>query len=99
MSIQKNRDSPYFSVWFEVDDLLILEERKPRENFQRLETRRIIIKDGRKSQVSFSLRLYSAMELELMLYEAGFKKVEFYGSLDGVPYDQNARRLVAVAEK
>lgn len=46
MSIQKNRDCPYFSIWFEVDALLILEERKPRENFQRLETRRIIIKDG-----------------------------------------------------
>jgi hypothetical protein len=39
------------------------------------------------------------MKLELMLYEAGFRKVGFYGSLAGVPYDQNACRLVAVAEK
>jgi hypothetical protein len=34
-----------------------------------------------------------------MLTEFGFKNVKFYRVLDGVPYDQNACRLVAVAEK
>lgn len=85
--------------WFEVDDLFVLEERKLSENFERLETRRIMIRDGKRSEVSFSLRLYSAMEMRLLLHQAGFKKVEFYGSLEGTPYDQKARRLVAVAEK
>jgi len=31
--------------------------------------------------------------------QAGFRSVALYGALSGAPYDQNAQRLVAVAEK
>ncbi len=54
---------------------------------------------GRKVSAdrSFVLRLYSATEMRSSLMEAGFRSVELYGSLEGSPYDQRAKSLVAVA--
>lgn len=46
---------------------------------------------------SFVLRLYSASELRSALLEAGFASAQFFGSLEGGPYDQRARSLLAVA--
>jgi hypothetical protein len=37
--------------------------------------------------------------LKALLRESGFAEAKAYGGLDGSPYDQNARRLVAVARK
>ena len=47
----------------------------------------------------FVTRLYAATELRALLQDAGFAQVEFYGSLDGAPYDHEAQRMVAVAIK
>ena len=44
-------------------------------------------------------RLYSATELGRLLTEAGFEIADFYGGLDGSPYDHRARRMVAVARR
>lgn len=44
-------------------------------------------------------RIYSAAELKGVLESVGFKNLKTYGSLAGAPYDQNAQRLVVVAEK
>jgi SAM-dependent methyltransferase len=46
---------------------------------------------------SFVLRLYSANELRDALFESGFRKVDIFGSIEGGPYDQTAKSLVAVA--
>ena len=43
--------------------------------------------------------LYSGVEMIAMLKEAGFRKVVTYGSLRGVPYDNRAERLIAIARK
>jgi hypothetical protein len=43
-------------------------------------------------------RLYSRTELRDLLLSAGFARVRLAGGLDGAtPYDESARRLVAVA--
>jgi hypothetical protein len=34
-----------------------------------------------------------------LLKEAGFEKVKLFGSLQGIPYDLKAQRLVAVGRK
>jgi len=47
----------------------------------------------------FVTRLYAATELRALLEDAGFNRVEFFGSLDGAPYDHEAERLVAVAHR
>jgi hypothetical protein len=42
---------------------------------------------------TISHRLYAGTE------QAGFVSVSLFGGLEGATYDQNARRLVAVAER
>ncbi|NIV31493.1 MAG: hypothetical protein GWN58_18985, partial [Anaerolineae bacterium] len=44
-------------------------------------------------------RLYDGAGLRTLLLDAGFESVALYGDLDGAPYDNEARRLVAVAQK
>jgi hypothetical protein len=39
------------------------------------------------------------VELGAVLRQAGFRAVEFFGTLGGTPYDHEAERLVAVATK
>ena len=46
---------------------------------------------------SFSLRLYSGTEMRSALLGAGFSEARIFGDLDGSPYDQAARSLVALA--
>jgi SAM-dependent methyltransferase len=47
----------------------------------------------------FIQRLYSAVELRSLLFEAGFSSVELYGGWDERLYDQNAEALIAVGRK
>jgi SAM-dependent methyltransferase len=42
---------------------------------------------------------YTPSSIAEALVRAGFAKVEVFGSLQGVPYDNSARRLIAVATK
>jgi hypothetical protein len=58
-----------------------------------------IIKGADRRELNFSHRVYSATELGAVLRQVGFRSVEFFGTLDGAPYDQDAERLVAVANK
>ena len=85
--------------WHELDDAILLEERKLSEDWRRIENRWILLKDGRQHERRFSLRLYSAVELKELLKQCGFSQADIYGSLTGEPYDQNAKRLVVVAQK
>ena len=85
--------------WREEDGVLILEEAKICEDFSYLDSRWIIITDGRRDECRFTLRLYSAAELGELLKSCGFGQVEVYGDLSGSPYDQTAKRLVMLAHK
>lgn len=44
-------------------------------------------------------KIYSAGELEALFREAGFCSVKLYGTVEGDPYDLNAKRLIVVAQK
>jgi len=57
----------------------------------------IVSKDGRTTDKSFVLRLYSGTELRAALLEAGFTEVKLFGDVFGAPYDQRAKSLVAWA--
>ena len=85
--------------WREEDGVIVLEEAKIKEDWSSIESRWIIIRGGRQDEFIFTLRLYSATELSELLKSCGFGKVEVYGSLDGSPYDQSAKRLVLLANK
>ena len=85
--------------WREEDGLIILEEAKASEDWGRIDSRWIIIRDERREECRFSLRIYSASELCELLKSCGFGRVEIYGDLSGSPYDKTAQRLVVVAHK
>lgn len=85
--------------WWEEDDAIILEEAKLSADWSSVDNRWIIIRNGRRDEFRFSLRLYSATQLSDLLKSSGFGQVEVYGDLSSSPYDQTAKRLVVVAHK
>jgi SAM-dependent methyltransferase len=85
--------------WREEDGVIVLEEAKLAEDWSSIDNRWIIIKDGRRDEWRFSLRLYSAAQLSELLKSCGFGQVDVYGDLSGSAYDQTAKRLVVTAHK
>ena len=85
--------------WYELDNIMVLEERKVCANWSWIENRWLMIKDGKMDEWKVSHRLYSAAELAALLSDCGFKAIDAYGDLTGTPYDHTAKRLVLVAHK
>jgi len=85
--------------WNESDGTVVLEERKIVRDWTAVESRWVILQGQFRKEIRFTLRLYSAAELSAILRGVGFRDVQIYGDLSGTPYDQTAKRLVAVARK
>jgi SAM-dependent methyltransferase len=85
--------------WSEEGDTLVLAERKPQQNWRRIQTRWIVIKGNRRVEHTVSVRLYSAVELSSLLSDCGFANVQVYGDLEGLVYDQGAKRLIVIGTK
>lgn len=87
--------------WFRHDDgTLGLQEKTILDSWERLNTKWILIRDGRVIRESdVSSRIYSGSEMRRLLMKAGFASVELYGNLEGAPYDENAARLISVATR
>ena len=85
--------------WFEVEGYLFLQERRPTEDWGRMNVRWIKITSGQREEWSFTHRLFAATELAALMREAGFQGVKTYGDLEGGPYDNTALMLVVVAQK
>lgn len=87
-------------TWFERDGKTILLEYSIEAAWSMLRNHwRFRDENGRWHECDFSYRLYSAMELGMLLEKAGFASVEFFGGLDGRPYDHQAINLVALARR
>lgn len=85
--------------WSEIEGSLFLQERRPAEDWGRMNVRWIKITSGQREEWSFTHRLFAATELVALMREAGFQSVKTYGDLEGGPYDNTARKLVIVAQK
>ena len=85
--------------WYTFEDALFLDERKVLDDWARIESRWIIIRDGGREEFTIRLRLYSGAELKTALKRVGFSDIKAFGTLEGAPYDQNAKRLIAIATK
>jgi len=85
--------------WQEIDGHLWLEDRQIKDNWGYIENRWILIKNNKRFEHHFRLRLYSADEFTTLLSESGFSKVTVYGSLKGTDYDHKAERLIISARK
>lgn len=85
--------------WSEEGDTLVLAERKPHQNWGRMQTRWIVIKGNQQVEYTVSVRSYSAVELSSLLSDCGFANVQVYGDLEGIDYDQGAKRLVVIGTR
>lgn len=86
-------------AWNEQNGALVLERRELDSDWGYITTHVTIVRDGRRFEYRFRVRLYSGPELKRLLRDVGFSRVRLYGALDGSPYDRKATRLVAVATK
>lgn len=57
--------------------------------------------DGRRSEVKGAVKLFPvlAADMEQMLEEAGFGRIQLYGDFDGSPFNENSYMLVISAAK
>jgi SAM-dependent methyltransferase len=81
------------------DGSLFLQERRISDDWTWIESRWILVQDGQQREFTLGHRLYDGAGLRILLLDSGFESVALYGDMDGVPYDHDARRLVAVARK
>jgi SAM-dependent methyltransferase len=85
--------------WSEEDGTYLLEDREVTDDWSWMENRWVLVADGETHEFTVSHRLYSAYELSELLRDVGFSAVDAYGGLDGREFDEEADRLVVVAEK
>ena len=86
-------------VWWQVEDLLVLEERTFDHVTSRVESDWTFIREGLAEKKHLSLRLYSYRELCLLLEQAGFGNHQAYGSLDWEPFGLGSTWLYLVTTK
>lgn len=85
--------------WSERGGKLVLVERKPIENWSRIQTRWIVIDGSRRIEHIVSVRSYSSVQLASLLSDCGFVDVQVFGGLEGADYDHKADRLVVIGTK
>ncbi|WP_227132844.1 SAM-dependent methyltransferase [Halorubellus salinus] len=86
-------------TWDEFEDGYVLEERTVTADWSWMENTWRLVVDGDVREFDVSHRLYSAYELTSLLERVGFEQVDAYGTLDGDPYDEDAERLLVVAQR
>jgi SAM-dependent methyltransferase len=86
--------------WHEVDGVLYLERSTTAADWSSLVSDWIVVRNGVRKDFRIKQRLYSGTELRALLLSLGLGNVQLSGGLDGkTPYDELARRLVAIARK
>lgn len=79
------------------DGTLLIERNDVVDDWTRVDSEGILIREGRPRTFRSRLSVYSGLELRDRLLQAGFATVALHGDLDGAPYGLAATRLVAVA--
>jgi SAM-dependent methyltransferase len=77
----------------------VVQRRKVINSWDEMENEWLLLKDNEYRSYKIKHRVYSAMELKDLFECCKFKHIRIYGNLDGADYDNNAERLILVAEK
>jgi len=85
--------------WMKVGDILFLEENEYDHADGRMITHYTFIRDGKAERRTGSQRMYTYREIYRMLLEAGFARVESYGSVGKEPFKLGANQLFMEAVK
>jgi len=80
----------------EPDGTLFVEWSEILDDWTRVRTEWILIKDGQARAFRFELMIYSGQELKELLRQAEFAEVTLFGDLDGNRYGPRAERLIAL---
>jgi SAM-dependent methyltransferase len=92
-------------VWKETmctelaDGSLVFQRPQIRDDWTRIRSEWTLVKDGRARSFTFEHTVYSGRELKDRLVSCGFRQVQLFGDQQGLPYDLDATRLIAVARK
>jgi ubiquinone/menaquinone biosynthesis C-methylase UbiE len=81
------------------DGSILIERRSIVEDWTRIRNEWILIKEGIAKKFLLQLNLYSGQELRQRMEHVGFTDVRLYGSLDGIPYGPDAKRLIAIGRR
>ena len=81
------------------DGSLLVQRPEIVEDWSRVRTEWIVVKEGKAKIFKFQHTLYSAQELKDRLHQSGFARIRVWGDFDGHEYGINATRLVAAAWK
>jgi len=65
----------------------------------RLIDKRIIIRDGKRKNVPFSIRLYDYNEIERLIEQGGMKIDRIYGDWDKSPFTMDSKWMKIIAKK
>ncbi|NLV27028.1 MAG: class I SAM-dependent methyltransferase [Methanomicrobiales archaeon] len=91
-------DFPQYSVLEKNGDFMIDQNRfEPLSG--RLYNSRIIIRDGKRKDTPFFLRLYNPTEIISLLKQEGLVLKKVYGNWDSKPFDSTSKRMILIAEK
>jgi SAM-dependent methyltransferase len=82
-----------------ADGSLVVQRPQLRDDWSRVYSEWILLKNGNARSFSFEHTIYSGRELKDRLLSCGFGQVQLFGDLKGSPYNLEATRLVAVARK
>jgi hypothetical protein len=58
----------------------------------------VLVRDGRSRRLSFSVRMFVAVELRNWLVEAGFGEIDFYDGA-GDALTAQGRRMITIARR
>jgi SAM-dependent methyltransferase len=88
------------AMCFDLPDGSVMVQRpQVRNDWSRVRTEWILLKDGQSKTAIFEHWVYSGREIKDRLLACGFKQVQLFGNIQGAPYDLEATRLVVVARK
>ncbi len=98
-----NRDAflknflPY--IVHEKNDDLMIDRNTFDPQTGRLINNRIIVRNGKRKDTPFVIRLYDYNEIERLLGEAGMEIVKIYGHWDKSPFTKDSRGMKIIARK
>jgi hypothetical protein len=65
----------------------------------RMVNKRIVIRNGKRKDLPYTVRLYNPTEIRTLLGQAGFSNARLYGNWDGEPLTSESRRMIIVADE
>ncbi len=65
----------------------------------RIYNRRIVIRNGKRRDKPFVIRIYKVSEMRELLSKAGMKVIKIYGDWQGGKFTEKSRRMIVIAKK